>query len=74
MEAKIIILWLFALCAAALIDPVQHKTMKQNFEELQISTTERELLEEMEQLNKRIDTLTGKVMADSCKHDLLIKL
>lgn len=74
MEAKIIIFWVIALCAAALIEPVQYQTMKQRFEDMEISKDQTQLIEQMEQLNKRIDTLTEKVMADSCKHELLIKL
>lgn len=73
-EVKIIFFWVAALCVAALFEPVKIKTTKQDFEKLEISVTESELIEEMEELNKRIDTLTEKVMADSCKHDLLIKL
>lgn len=69
-EAKIVLFWLAALCAAALFEPVKLKNTKADFERLEISVTENELLEEMEILNKRIDTLTEKIMQDSCTHNI----
>lgn len=73
-EVKIILFWLAAICAAALIEPIKHKTIREQFEEIQITEYQTHLFNEMESLNSRIDTLIMRMENDSCTNELLINL
>lgn len=73
-EAKIIIVWILALLAAAIIEPVKQYATRADFESVGMSSCQLKLIDQIDSMNKRIDTLMEKVMSDSCTHDLLIKL
>lgn len=72
-EAKIIFFWFVAICAAALIEPVK-ENMRIEFKHVEITEKETQLIDQMEQLNNRIDSLTETIMKDSCRHDIIINL
>jgi hypothetical protein len=65
-EGKLVIFWLFALLAAALIDPVKHN-VKIKKSDLNVGAKEMKLMEEMDSLTRRLDSIEKKVMADSCE-------